>query len=86
MEGDSSSITEALNGNDYSWAAFGLIIEDAKALANNLHHHSFHHVKHNGNAVAHALARRAKHCISPIVWMDVLPPELEPLLRSNIFP
>uniref|UniRef100_A0A2N9EFV9 Reverse transcriptase zinc-binding domain-containing protein n=1 Tax=Fagus sylvatica TaxID=28930 RepID=A0A2N9EFV9_FAGSY len=36
--------------------------------------------------VAHALACRAKHYTTPLVWMDTCPPELEPLLRSDILP
>ena len=57
FEGDSACITDALNDNDFSQAAFGLVIEDAKTLAHSLLNHSFHHVKRNGNAVAHFLAR-----------------------------
>lgn len=84
FEGDSACITEALNGNDFSQAAFGLVLDDARTLARSLPNHSFHHVKRTGNSVAHALARRAKHCITQIVWRDICPPELEPLLQSDI--
>ena len=36
-------------------------------LQSNLSHHSFLHVKRNGNAVPHALVWRAQHCIELIV-------------------
>jgi ribonuclease HI len=83
FEGDSTCITDALNGNDFSQAAFGLILDDVKQLALSLPNHSFHHVKRNGNKVAHALARRAKHCNTHQVWRDSYPLELEPLLHSD---
>uniref|UniRef100_A0A2N9HGY6 RNase H type-1 domain-containing protein n=1 Tax=Fagus sylvatica TaxID=28930 RepID=A0A2N9HGY6_FAGSY len=80
FEGDSCIITGALNGEKYSRAVFGVIIEDAKALAQRLHTYSFHHVKRLGNLVAHALARRAQFCNVPNDRMESVPPNIQHLL------
>ena len=45
FEGDSTTITEALNSVSYNQMAFGLIIEDARTLASSMHSHLFSHVK-----------------------------------------
>ncbi len=77
-------ITDALNGINYSQAAFGVIIEDIKTLARNLHKHFFLHVKRTRNDVAHALARRAQHCFLPNVRMEAVPLNLEHLLSLDL--
>jgi hypothetical protein len=63
FKGDLVIITEALNKDNYSRASFGILTEDAKNLAHNLYSYSFLHVKHIGNVVAHALARRVHNIV-----------------------
>ena len=84
FEGDSRVITDALTGEKYSQADFGVIIEDTKALAQLLHKHSFLHVKRMGNLVAHALARRAQCCNIPNDRMEHVPPNIQQLLSLDI--
>jgi ribonuclease HI len=84
FEGDSQIINDALNGEKYTQADFGVIIEDTKAFARCLHKHLFLHVKRMGNSVAHALARRAQHCTCPNDRMESVPPNIEHLLSSDI--
>ena len=82
FEGDYQTIVNALNAQHPSLAPFGLLIADAKELANKLQNFSFSHVKREGNCLAHALARKAHSCNSLEVWMESVPPDLEPLYLS----
>ena len=84
FEGDSQIINDALNGEKYTQADFGVIIEDTKALARRLHKHLFLHVKRMGNSVAHALARKAQNCIIPNDRLEHVPPNIEHLLFLDI--
>ncbi len=84
FEGDSRTIHDALNGEKYSQAEFGVIIEDTKFLARSFHKHLFMHVKRMGNQVAHALARRAKNCKLPNDRLESVPPNIEHLLSLDI--
>ncbi len=84
FKGDLVIITEALNKDNYSRASFGILTEDAKNLARNLYSYSFLHVKHIGNVVAHALARRVQHCIVPNVLLEsvtFVTPRFFPLMK-----
>ena len=83
FEGDSRVITDALTGEKYAQADFGVIIEDTKALAQLLQKHSFLHVNRMGNSVAHALARRAQRCNSPKYRMEHVPPNIQQLLSFD---
>lgn len=85
FEGDSSTIVQALNTRDHSNAAFGNIIEDITVLSSNLSQAHFLHVKRQGNSVAHALAKYARHSAELKVWMEAVPPTIENLL-SRDFP
>jgi ribonuclease HI len=84
FEGDSRIINDALTGEKYSQADFGVITEDTKALARLLHNHVFLHVKRLGNSVAHALARKAQNCIIPNDRLEHVPPNIEHLLSLGI--
>ena len=84
FEGDSQTIVTALNAPRPSLAPFGLLIADAKRLASQLQSFSFSHVKREGNRLAHALARKAQYCNSLEVWMESVPPDLEPLYLSSL--
>lgn len=83
FEGDSRTINDALTGEKYSKAEFGIIIEDTKALARLLHKHLFLHVKRMGNQVANALACRAKNCKIPNDRLESVPPNIENLLSLD---
>jgi ribonuclease HI len=83
FEGDSRVITDALTGEKYAQADFGVIIADTKAMAQLLHKHSFLHVNRMGNSVAHALARRAQYCNTPNDRMEHVPPNIQQLLSFD---
>ena len=61
IEGDSTIIIQALNSSETSRLAYGLVIDDSKALIPSFRRLIFSHTR-SGNFVAHALARRAKEC------------------------
>ena len=84
FEGDSRIINDALTGEKYAQADFGVITEDTKALARLLQNYVFLHVKRLGNSVAHALARKAQNCIIPNDRLEHVPPNIEHLLSLDI--
>ena len=65
FEGDSETITKALNSASPCLSSFGHIIDDVKSLALNFVSVSFIHVKRQGNAVANKLAKAAKFSSCP---------------------
>uniref|UniRef100_A0A2N9HR00 RRM domain-containing protein n=1 Tax=Fagus sylvatica TaxID=28930 RepID=A0A2N9HR00_FAGSY len=79
FEGDSKTIVTALNDPHHCSTPYGLLIADAKSLANALDSYCFSHVKRQGNGVAHALARMAIHIDTLEVWMEDVPPPLQQL-------
>ena len=83
FEGDSKTIVAALNNPHHCSTHYGLLIADAKSLARALDSYCFTHVKRQGNGVAHALARMAKHTDILEVWMEDVPPPLRQLYLSD---
>jgi ribonuclease HI len=59
FEGDSSILISALQATNQCLTPYGLIIDDAKVLTSSFAC-SFAHIKHQGNSVAHILARKVK--------------------------
>ena len=62
FEGDSQIVVTDLNDTHPSLAPFGLLIADAKTMAEKHQKFSFTHVKRQGNRLAHALAHKAQSC------------------------
>ncbi len=83
FEGDSATTVRALNNKDHSNATFGNIIANVKFLSSKLLLAHFQHVKRQGNFLAHALAKYARHSAEIEVWMEDVPPTLEHLLSSD---
>uniref|UniRef100_A0A2N9EK22 CCHC-type domain-containing protein n=1 Tax=Fagus sylvatica TaxID=28930 RepID=A0A2N9EK22_FAGSY len=83
FEGDSKTIVAALNDPHHCPTHYGLLIADAKSLAHALDSYCFTHVKRQGNGLAHALARMAKHTDILEVWMEDVPPPLQQLYLSD---
>ena len=70
LEGDSELI---IKSNEDSLAPFGHILEVAKSTT-DVNRVSFTHVRRLGNAVAHNLAKHARHVAGLQVWMEDVPP------------
>uniref|UniRef100_A0A2N9FG05 RNase H type-1 domain-containing protein n=1 Tax=Fagus sylvatica TaxID=28930 RepID=A0A2N9FG05_FAGSY len=83
VEGDSTTIVNAFKTDCHCHAPFGLAIEATKTLSDQFTKIQFNHVKRQGNALAHALARHAQHCFDFEVWMEYVPSTLEHLLSLN---
>jgi ribonuclease HI len=82
FEGDSKTVVAALNSSHSSSSQYGHLIADAKSLASALASYCFTHVKCQGNALAHALARMANTIDSIEVWMEDVPPPTKRLYLS----
>ena len=79
FEGDSETITRAINSDSTCLASFGHIVDDARTLALCFNSFSFIHVKRSGNAVADKLAKLAKNSHSK-VWYDDTPYDVKQLV------
>ena len=83
FEGDSETITKALNSALPCLSPFGHIIDDVKTLALNFVSASFVHVKRQVNAVADRLAKAAKCIPCPHIWSDDLPCNVQQLVTDD---
>ena len=70
FEGDSKTIIKALKIGDMSSSSFGHLVRDIFSIANSFLDFSFSHIVRQGNAVAHALAQRARLSFPLLVWME----------------
>ena len=61
IEGDAETVIRALQYGGWERAQGGHLIKDISAIKNSFQSISFSHVGRQGNAVAHALAQRARH-------------------------
>ena len=75
-----SWLMTALEGNDNSFASFGLLITYALLYTVTFNHISFSHTCRQGNSIAHNLARHARHVNSLAVWMEDVTPHLNDIL------
>jgi ribonuclease HI len=83
FEGDSELIIRDISRHGAMHNAYGLVLEDAKALLHHFERYQFTHTRRSGNTVAHALARRALHIQNLCVWMEDVPPDIIPVLYSD---
>ncbi|XP_030963888.1 uncharacterized protein LOC115985057 [Quercus lobata] len=84
LEGDCEILMKTLQTTSKSLAQFGKIAEDIRVYASMFQDISFSHVRRNCNSVAHSLARRA--ILSPhfLVWMENVPPDVEPVFQADL--
>jgi ribonuclease HI len=85
FEGDAVNVIRDLSSQVPIHTPYGLIIEDARAILQNLQRSSLSHTRRSGNTVAHALARRASNCNSPLIWMEEVPPDITHVLLNDFF-
>ena len=76
LEGDSASVIKAIQFGGWEFAQGGHLIHDISALKNSFQSISFSHVVRQGNAVAHALAQRARHSFPLSVWVEHVPQDI----------
>ena len=86
LEGDSKVVTQALETEDVSLAAYGLLIRDACTLARNFSEVSYSHTKREGNKVAHGLAKLAANLANCVIWMEEVPPSIYHFVQANLAP
>jgi ribonuclease HI len=83
FEGDSENVIQDLSRPEAPHNAYGLIIEDARLLLPYFQRYRLSHIRHSGNAVAHALARRALDINNLVVWMEEVPPDIVHVLLKD---
>ena len=79
-------VTQALETEDVSLAAYGLLIRDACTLARNFSEVSYSHIKREGNKVAHGLAKLAANLANCVIWMEEVPPSIYHFVQANLAP
>ena len=77
FEGDSETITTAINSGSPCYSLFGHILEDVKALALKFVSATFVNVKRQGNVVAHKLAKASKTIPCPHFWSNGIPSDVQ---------
>ena len=76
FEGDAATVIKALTDGNCSVPSFGHIAKDIESISGLLQTKSFSHVRRQGNAVAHALAQRARLSFPVLIWMEDVPPDI----------
>ena len=75
-EGDSESVVNSLRGPRMENSRGGHLIKDIKSQSNSFLSISLAHVGRQGNAVAHALAQRARQSFSSQIWLECVPTDI----------
>ena len=75
-EGDSESVVKSLRGSGMENSRGGHIIKDILSQSNSFMSISFAHIGRQGNAVAHALAQRARQSFSSQIWLECVPTDI----------
>ena len=83
IEGDAESVIKALQYGGWERAQGGHLIKDIAATKNSFQSISFSHVGRQGNAVAHALAQRARHSSPFSIWMEHVPHDIVSFLSFD---
>ena len=76
LEGDSASVIKAIQLGGWEFAQGGHLIHNISTLKNSFQSISFSHVVRQDNAVAHALAQRARHSFPLSVWVEHVPQDI----------
>ena len=76
VEGDSATVIKAIQFGGWELAQGGHLIHDISTLKDSFQSISFSHVVRQGNAVAHALAQRARHSFPLSVWVEHVPQDI----------
>ena len=82
-EGDSELVINSLRGPGMENSQGGHLILDIKSKSNSFLSIYFSHVGRQGNAVAHALAQRARQSFFPQIWLEYVPPDILSFLSGD---
>ena len=85
-EGDSKIVVKALHDGDKTLSEFGHILQDTLSHLNSFKNWSLSHTLRQGNAIANALARRAKFSFPFAIWLDYVPPDLIAFVKVDSLP
>ena len=76
FEGDLETSIKAIRNQTSMYSFFGHIIRDIWSYITSFQRFSFSHICRQGNALADALAKRAKLFSPFLVWMESVPLDL----------
>ena len=77
-------VVQALNDHGRCLTMFGHVVEEIRRPGSCLEFCSFHHVKREGNKLAHSLARRAVLYADMDVWVEELYKELDAVFQGDL--
>ena len=77
-------MVNALKGSGLVHSSGGHLIFDIFSLSNSFKSISFAHVGRQGNAVAHALAQRARSSLSSQIWLECVPTNIMSFVLDDI--
>ena len=73
LEGDLEFVMSSLKTGTNLGCMYGHLIKDVLSFVNSFQSVSFSHFYRQGNAVADALAKRARFSFPLLVWIDIVP-------------
>ena len=85
FEGDSSNVIKSLQDRNVAHSLRGHILKDILSYQNSFQSCSFSHIGRQGNAVAHALAQRARLSYPLEVWLEFVPPDISSFVQSDLW-
>ena len=84
LESDSVVLMQNLKNGTRSLAQYNHIANDILFLASYFSDLKFSHVSHSYNKVAHSLVRWAPLSSPLSVWMEDIPPDVEPVYMADL--
>ncbi|XP_075669770.1 uncharacterized protein LOC142639490 [Castanea sativa] len=84
LEGDSQIVIKALQDGDKTFLEFGHQLQDTLSHLNSIKNWSLSHSLRQDNAVADALARRAKFSFPLAIWLEPVPPDLLAFVNADL--
>ena len=84
IDGDCSRVIAALKGFGHCRTLFGHIIDESKRIRGMLRSCLFQHVRHEGNRLAHCLAKKIVLSADTDVWVKSLLENVEDVFHSDL--
>ena len=84
LESDCLKLISHLRTSKLETSSFGNMIQDILVFSESFISVSFNHVCRDGNKVAHNLAQLSRSCNDIRIWMEEVPPEVEPFVRDDM--